>query len=70
MRTCDHTGCASSASYYCGCERCDREPSASEAFFACAAHRNEVDAKHRRVRGPSAKWYVGTEEHRATFLRR
>lgn len=68
-RTCDHKGCANTASYYCGCERCDREPSSTEAFFACAAHRNEVDAYHRRVRGRRAKWYVGTEEHRAQYLR-
>ena len=46
----------SSAVFECGCGRCQREPEASERFFACGAHRDAVNAAHERVRGVPAQW--------------
>lgn len=69
-RTCDVKGCKHPIVYYCGCGRCDREPSPKEAFFSCFLHQYAVGCTHLAVRERDAVWYVGGPESRAAYLRK
>ena len=61
--------CCEEVVFYCACARCDSEPKAKEAFFSCAIHRREADARHRHIRGMSARWFDGNERDREEFIR-
>jgi transcriptional regulator with XRE-family HTH domain len=56
---CDVDGCQGKVAWYCGCNRCDREPDVEESFYACAAHLSSVADKHLRIRERPVKWFSG-----------
>ena len=49
---CDGPTCSEKPVYECGCRRCDRE-SPDERFYSCLNHKQEVKAKHWRIRESS-----------------
>jgi hypothetical protein len=58
VATCDE--CARTATFVCGCARCEREPTLQEKFHACEAHKAEVARSHRRIRGEAytPDWFL------------
>lgn len=49
--------CDETATLECACRRCMSEPEDEERFWACAAHRGEVDEAHTRIRGYRTSFY-------------